>query len=52
MHVCDFMKKLVGLVSFLLALGMLLMLIAGNRLIGLIIVALLLFLGYNCLCGD
>lgn len=52
MHVCDFMKKLVGLVCFLLALGMLLMLVAGNRLIGLFIVALLLFVGYNCMCGD
>lgn len=52
MHVCGFMKKLIGLVCFLLALGMLLMLIAGNRLIGLFIVALLLFVGYNCLCGD
>lgn len=52
MHACGFMKKLVGLVSFLVALGMLLMLITNNRLIGLIIIALLLFLGYNCMCGD
>ncbi len=52
MHVCGFMRKLVGLVSFLVALGMLLMMITNNRLVGLIIVALLLFVGYNCMCGD
>ena len=46
------MKKLIGLVAFLIAIGMLIMLIAHNRLVGLILIALLLFLGYNCLCGD
>lgn len=49
---CHFMKKLVGLVSFLVALGMLLMMITNNRLVGLVIVGLLLFVGYNCMCGD
>lgn len=47
-----YMKRLIGIVSFLLAIGMLLMLIAHNRLVGLVIIALLLFVGYNCLCGD
>lgn len=47
-----YMKRLIGIVSFLLAIGMLLMLIAHNRLVGLVIIALLLFIGYNCLCGD
>lgn len=28
------------------------MLIAHNRLIGMVIIALLLFLGYHCICGD
>ena len=46
------MKKLVGAVAFLVAAGMLLMLITHNRLIGLILIALLLFVGYNCICGD
>lgn len=46
------MKKIIGLVAFLIAIGMLIMLIAHNRLVGLILIALLLFLGYNCLCGD
>lgn len=46
------MRRLIGIVSFLLAIGMLLMLIAHNRLVGLVIIALLLFVGYNCLCGD
>ncbi len=46
------MKKLIGAVSFLIAAGMFLMLIIHNRLVGLIIIALLLFLGYNLSCGD
>lgn len=46
------MRRLIGIVSFLLAIGMLLMLITHNRLVGLVIIALLLFVGYNCLCGD
>lgn len=49
---CNSVKKLIGLASLLIALGMLLMLITNNRLIGLIMIALLLFIGYNCLCGD
>lgn len=47
-----YMRRLIGIVSFLLAIGMLLMLIAHNRLVGLVMIALLLFVGYNCLCGD
>ena len=46
------MKKLLGLICFLIAIGMLIMLITHNRLIGLIIIALFLFMGYNCFCGD
>ena len=46
------MKKIIGLVALLIAIGMLIMLIAHNRLVGLIIIALLLVLGYNCFCGD
>ncbi len=46
------MKKIIGIVAFLIAFGMLLMMITHNRLIGLIIVALLLFIGYLCFCGD
>lgn len=46
------MKKLIGFAAFLIAIGMLLMLVTHNRLIGLVIIALLLFLGYNCFCGD
>ena len=41
------MKKMLGCVAVLIAVGMLLMLIAHNRLVGLIIIALLLFIGYN-----
>ena len=46
------MKKIIGLIAFFMAIGMLLMLVTHNRLVGLIIIALLLFLGYNCFCGD
>lgn len=46
------MKKIIGFIAFFIAIGMLLMLVTHNRLVGLIIIALLLFLGYNCFCGD
>ena len=46
------MKKIIGPVSFLTAIGMLIMLIAHNRLIRMVIIALLLFLGYHCIRGD
>ncbi|MBR1771158.1 MAG: hypothetical protein IJ747_03925 [Lachnospiraceae bacterium] len=46
-----FSKKSVGLVCLLIALGMLLMMIS-NRLAGLAVIALLLFVSYSCLCGD
>ncbi len=46
------MKKLIGLVAFLIAIGMLLMLITHNRLAGILIIALLLFVGYHCMCSD
>lgn len=46
------MKKLIGFVAFLIAIGMLLMLVTHNRLVGLIIIALLLLVGYNCICSD
>ncbi len=54
MDVCGVysIKKLVGLAALLIALGMFLMLITNNRLIGLVMVALLLFIGYNCLYCD
>ncbi|MCI8288108.1 MAG: hypothetical protein HFH89_10705 [Lachnospiraceae bacterium] len=46
------MKKMIGLIAFFIAIGMLLMLLTHNRLVGLVIIALLLFLGYNCFCSD
>lgn len=42
------LKKIIGLVVFFVAIGMLLMVIVNNRFIGLIIIALLLFVGYYC----
>lgn len=46
------MKRTIGFVAFLIAFGMLLMILTHNRLIGLIIIALLIFVGYHCFCGD
>ncbi|MDY6103761.1 MAG: hypothetical protein SPI28_04455 [Acetatifactor sp.] len=46
------MKKLIGLVSFFIAIGMLIMLLMHNRLLGFIIIVLLLFVGYNCFCDN
>lgn len=46
------MKRTIGFVAFLVAFGMLLMILTHNRLIGLIIIALLIFVGYHCFCGD
>jgi len=46
------MKKIIGLIAFFIAIGMLLMIITHNRLVGLLIIALLLFVGYHCFCGD
>ena len=40
------MKKIIGLILFFVAVGMLLMLVIHNRFIGLIMIALLLFAGY------
>ena len=44
-------KKAVGLACVLVALGMFLMMIT-NRLAGLVVITLLLFVGYNCLFCD
>ena len=42
------MRKLIGFIAFWIAVGMLLMLfLAHHHLIGLIIIALLLLIGYN-----
>lgn len=46
------LKKIIGLIIFFIAIGMLLMIIVHNRFIGLIIIALLLFVGYFCFCGS
>lgn len=46
------MKKMIGFVALFIAIGMLIMMITHNRLIGLIIIALLLLVGYNCICSS
>lgn len=44
------MKKMIGLIAFFIAIGMLLEIITNNRLVGLIIIGLLLFVGYHLFC--
>ncbi|MBD5520389.1 MAG: hypothetical protein HDR03_04075 [Lachnospiraceae bacterium] len=44
------MKKLIGLVSLCIAIGMLLMLFMTNRFVGLVLIVLLLLIGYNYFC--
>jgi len=46
------MRKIIGLIAFFIAIGMVLMMIAHNRFIGLVIIALLLFIGYTLFCCD
>ena len=46
------LQKIIGFIAFFIAIGMLIMLITRSRLLGLIIIALLLFLGYHCICCD
>lgn len=42
-------RVIVGLLAIFIAVGMLIMLFLHNDLIAVIVIALLLFLGYNCL---
>ena len=42
-------RKLMGLLAFAMALGMLLMLFLHSELVGILIIALLIFVGYSCL---
>lgn len=46
------MKKMIGFIAFWIAVGMLLMLFFTSRILGLIICALLLLIGYNCYYCD
>lgn len=46
----DYMKRCIGFILFWIAVGMLLMLLIHNTLIGLILIAVLLLLGYNLFC--
>lgn len=44
------MKRMIGFILFWIAIGMLLMLLIHNILVGMIIIAALLLLGYNLFC--
>lgn len=43
-------KKLIGLLAFAAAVGMLIMLFLRGQLVGLIMIGLLVLVGYCCLC--
>ena len=45
-------RKLLGLLSLAMAFGMLLMLFLHSELVGILIIALLIFVGYSCLFCD
>ncbi len=45
-------RKLIGLLAFFIAIGMLIMLFLHNDFVGIVLIAMLLFIGYNCYsCG-
>ncbi len=41
-------RKLIGLLAFFVAIGMLIMLFLHNDFVGIVLIAMLLFIGYNC----
>ncbi len=48
----EYMKKLIGIVAFCVAFGMLVMLFMTNRFVGLVLIVLLTLIGYNFFCCD
>ncbi len=44
------MRRALGLILFWVAVGMLLMMLIGNNIVGVILVALCLIIGYNLFC--
>lgn len=44
------MKRMIGFILFWIAIGMLIMLLIHNMLVGMIIIGILLLLGYNLFC--
>ncbi|MCI9298270.1 MAG: hypothetical protein HFI10_12640 [Lachnospiraceae bacterium] len=44
------MRRVLGLILFWVAIGMLLMMLIGNNIVGVILVAGLLIAGYNLFC--
>jgi 4-hydroxybenzoate polyprenyltransferase len=46
------MRRIIGLVIFFVAIGMLIMLLIHNRFVGLLVISLLLFIGYHFFCSG
>ena len=44
------MRRVLGLILFWIAIGMLLMMLIGNNIVGIILVACFLVVGYNLFC--
>ena len=45
------MRRVLGLILFWIAIGMLLMMLIGNTIVGIILVAAFLIVGYNLFCS-
>jgi len=45
------MKRIIGCIAFWVAVGMLLMLLLGNEILGIICIAILMVIGYNLNCS-
>lgn len=45
------MRRVLGLILFWVAIGMLLMMLIGNTIVGIILVAAFLIVGYNLFCS-
>ncbi|MBU9726640.1 MULTISPECIES: hypothetical protein [Diplocloster] len=45
------MRRMIGFILFWMGIGMLVMLLLASRLLGLLLVALFLILGYNLFCS-
>ena len=45
------MKRIIGCIAFWVAVGMLLMLLLGNEVLGIICIAILMVIGYNLNCS-
>ena len=46
------MKKWIGFILFWIAIGMVIMLMIPNKFLGILVIAILIFIGYHLYCSD